>query len=72
MASIRTPLHSQSDLPDAPFTSMSCESASNSAPNFSQRDQAYYRAVLSKDSRFDGVFFTGVTTTGIYLPCGAV
>lgn len=42
----------------------------NGAPELaqqaSQRDQAYYRAVLSKDSRFDGVFFTAVTTTGIY------
>jgi AraC family transcriptional regulator of adaptative response / DNA-3-methyladenine glycosylase II len=25
-----------------------------------------YRAVCSRDSRFDGVFFTGVTSTGIY------
>lgn len=25
-----------------------------------------YRAVLGKDARFDGVFFTGVRTTGIY------
>jgi AraC family transcriptional regulator of adaptative response / DNA-3-methyladenine glycosylase II len=25
-----------------------------------------YQAVLAKDSRFDGVFFTGVTSTGIY------
>jgi AraC family transcriptional regulator of adaptative response / DNA-3-methyladenine glycosylase II len=31
-----------------------------------EREQAYYRAVLSKDSRFDGVFFTAVKTTGIY------
>ena len=31
-----------------------------------ERDQAYYRAVAAKDSRFDGVFFTGVKTTGIY------
>lgn len=28
--------------------------------------QAYYRAVVAKDTRFDGVFFTGVKTTGIY------
>ncbi|GAA2007780.1 DNA-3-methyladenine glycosylase 2 family protein [Catenulispora subtropica] len=26
----------------------------------------YYRAVASRDTRFDGRFFTGVTTTGIY------
>jgi AraC family transcriptional regulator of adaptative response / DNA-3-methyladenine glycosylase II len=26
----------------------------------------YYRAVASRDARFDGRFFTGVTTTGIY------
>jgi AraC family transcriptional regulator of adaptative response / DNA-3-methyladenine glycosylase II len=26
----------------------------------------YYRALVSRDTRFDGVFFTGVTTTGIY------
>ena len=25
-----------------------------------------YRAVCSRDSRFDGRFFTAVTTTGIY------
>ncbi|MBC3883655.1 DNA-3-methyladenine glycosylase 2 family protein [Undibacterium griseum] len=28
--------------------------------------QHYYRALTAKDSRFDGVFFTGVSTTGIY------
>lgn len=28
--------------------------------------QARYRAVVAKDTRFDGVFFTGVKTTGIY------
>lgn len=31
-----------------------------------EREQAYYRAVVAKDARFDGVFFTGVKTTGIY------
>ena len=25
-----------------------------------------YRAILSRDARFDGRFFTGVVTTGIY------
>jgi AraC family transcriptional regulator of adaptative response / DNA-3-methyladenine glycosylase II len=28
--------------------------------------EACYRAVKSRDRRFDGVFYTGVTTTGIY------
>ena len=28
--------------------------------------QHFYRALAAKDSRFDGVFFTGVKTTGIY------
>lgn len=28
--------------------------------------EQYYRALAAKDSRFDGVFFTGVKTTGIY------
>ncbi|CAN5194631.1 AlkA N-terminal domain-containing protein [soil metagenome] len=28
--------------------------------------EACYRAVASRDRRFDGVFYTGVTTTGIY------
>lgn len=27
---------------------------------------SYYRALSAKDARFDGVFFTGVRTTGIY------
>lgn len=31
-----------------------------------ERERAYYRAVAAKDARFDGVFFTGVKTTGIY------
>lgn len=30
------------------------------------REDAYYRAVLARDSRFDGRFFIGVKTTGIY------
>lgn len=29
-------------------------------------DDACYRALLARDVRFDGVFFTGVKTTGIY------
>ncbi|WP_461007569.1 AlkA N-terminal domain-containing protein [Streptomyces capparidis] len=37
-------------------------------------DETAYRAVLSRDARFDGVFFLGVTTTGIYCrpSCPAV
>ena len=31
-----------------------------------EREHAYYRAVVAKDTRFDGVFFTGIKTTGIY------
>lgn len=29
-------------------------------------ESSYYRALAARDSRFDGVFFTGVKTTGIY------
>ncbi len=29
-------------------------------------DDVYYRALTARDSRFDGLFFTGVKTTGIY------
>jgi AraC family transcriptional regulator, regulatory protein of adaptative response / DNA-3-methyladenine glycosylase II len=29
-------------------------------------DDAYYKAMLGRDARFDGCFFTGVTSTGIY------
>jgi AraC family transcriptional regulator, regulatory protein of adaptative response / DNA-3-methyladenine glycosylase II len=29
-------------------------------------DDARYEAVLARDPRFDGVFFVGVSTTGIY------
>jgi len=32
----------------------------------SQQQANYYRAVVAKDARFDGVFFTAVKTTGIY------
>ncbi|MGZ3157560.1 MAG: AlkA N-terminal domain-containing protein [Burkholderiaceae bacterium] len=31
-----------------------------------QDRESYYRALMAKDTRFDGVFFTGVKTTGIY------
>jgi AraC family transcriptional regulator, regulatory protein of adaptative response / DNA-3-methyladenine glycosylase II len=34
-------------------------------PPLADRTQ-YYRALAAKDTRFDGVFFTGVKTTGIY------
>ena len=30
------------------------------------KNDAWYRAMLARDRRFDGVFFVGVTTTGIY------
>ena len=33
---------------------------------FVMTDDAYYEAVLARDPRFDGVFFIGVTTTGVY------
>src|SRR5580693_1111526 len=29
-------------------------------------DQTCYRALVARDARFDGLFFVGVTTTGIY------
>src|SRR5579862_4036936 len=29
-------------------------------------DQTCYRALVARDVRFDGLFFVGVTTTGIY------
>ncbi|WP_374407781.1 Ada metal-binding domain-containing protein [Hydrogenophaga sp.] len=32
----------------------------------SQDDEALYRALSTRDARFDGRFFTGVTSTGIY------
>jgi AraC family transcriptional regulator of adaptative response / DNA-3-methyladenine glycosylase II len=32
----------------------------------SSENDRWYRAVVSRDPRFDGVFFIGVTTTGIY------
>ena len=40
----------------------------NSVANMNDDEdaQGYYRAVVAKDTRFDGVFFTGVKTTGIY------
>jgi AraC family transcriptional regulator of adaptative response / DNA-3-methyladenine glycosylase II len=31
-----------------------------------QDHAAYYSALRSRDPRFDGVFFVGVTSTGIY------
>lgn len=31
-----------------------------------KRDDVYYRALLARDHRFDGKFFVGVKTTGIY------
>lgn len=35
-------------------------------PAFTEREQACYRAVAARDARFDGVFFTGIKSTGIY------
>src|SRR5690349_2169276 len=31
--------------------------------------EACYRALKAKDTRFDGLFFVGVKTTGIYCRC---
>jgi AraC family transcriptional regulator of adaptative response / DNA-3-methyladenine glycosylase II len=31
-----------------------------------QREDAYYRAMLARDFRFDGKFYVGVKTTGVY------
>lgn len=31
-----------------------------------EREDAYYKALLSRDTRFDGLFFVGVESTGIY------
>src|SRR3982751_6845530 len=30
------------------------------------QDEAFYRAMLARDYRFDGKFFVGVKTTGVY------
>lgn len=30
------------------------------------KEEAYYRAMLARDARFDGKFFVGVKTTGVY------
>jgi AraC family transcriptional regulator of adaptative response / DNA-3-methyladenine glycosylase II len=37
-----------------------------SSPTNDAQDDAYYLALKTKDARFDGHFFTGVTSTGIY------
>ncbi|MBC7500329.1 MAG: DNA-3-methyladenine glycosylase 2 family protein [Herminiimonas sp.] len=37
-----------------------------SLPAFAPDQAACYRALAARDTRFDGVFFTGVKTTGIY------
>ncbi|MFA9275103.1 MAG: bifunctional transcriptional activator/DNA repair enzyme AdaA, partial [Candidatus Aquirickettsiella gammari] len=34
--------------------------------SISTSGQDYYRALAAKDARFDGIFFAGITTTGIY------
>ena len=42
-------------------------SPSMTAPGRSSRDHdAWSRAVVSRDPRFDGVFYVGISTTGIY------
>ncbi len=41
-------------------------STPNPSANAPAQRQVFYRALSSKDNRFDGVFFTGVKTTGIY------
>ena len=46
-----------------------CEPGKNSelrTQNSELNEAIYYRAVSSKDARFDGVFFVGVKSTGIY------
>ncbi|MFA9276032.1 MAG: AlkA N-terminal domain-containing protein [Candidatus Aquirickettsiella gammari] len=35
-------------------------------PHISAFEEDYYRALAAKDARFDGIFFAGITTTGIY------
>ena len=35
-------------------------------PTAALSHDGYYRALAARDTRFDGIFFTGVTTTGIY------
>ena len=37
-----------------------------SQPATPAQDDARYLALKAKDARFDGAFFTGVTSTGIY------
>lgn len=48
---------------------MACMSrctATPPAPPHATDDDACYRALLARDARFDGCFFTGVSSTGIY------
>jgi AraC family transcriptional regulator of adaptative response / DNA-3-methyladenine glycosylase II len=40
--------------------------AESSDPGAGLDPERCYRAVLSRDARFDGWFVTGVVTTGIY------
>ncbi len=40
--------------------------AGMTSPHAAAQDDACYLALKSKDARFDGCFFTGVTSTGIY------
>jgi AraC family transcriptional regulator of adaptative response / DNA-3-methyladenine glycosylase II len=42
------------------------EIANADAERADSRDDARYAALIARDARFDGVFFVGVSTTGIY------
>ena len=56
------------DDPQADAYKSSMENAipSDSMGSAALDSEQYYRALMAKDTRFDGVFFTGVKTTGIY------
>jgi AraC family transcriptional regulator of adaptative response / DNA-3-methyladenine glycosylase II len=43
-----------------------CSSLWRRVTVMAQSDAAYYQALASRDPRFDGLFFVGVKTTGIY------
>lgn len=48
------------------MTGMSRRTATPLTPPQATDDDACYRALLARDARFDGCFFTGVSSTGIY------
>jgi AraC family transcriptional regulator of adaptative response/methylated-DNA-[protein]-cysteine methyltransferase len=33
-----------------------------------QQRQEYYQALLNRDTNYEGIFFVGVKTTGVFLP----